>query len=256
LFLSFTSDFGLRDYYAGALKGAVARHCIGATLVDISHQIEPFNIVQAAWVVRQVWHEFPAGTLHLLAVNCSYGPESRFVAVRRGEHFFFAPDNGLMTLLFDDVQPEDTQLIGVQNGHFSVKDIFATAAGQLFGGTPFEALGEPLTEPLLRRIGLNAVVTPTRIRGTVVHIDNFENVIVNIDRDTFEKAVKNRPFSLYFKRNDPITVLSTNYSDVPLGEPMCLFNSAGFLEIAVNFGKAATLLGLKTEDVVEVVFEE
>ena len=88
-----------------------------------------------------------------------------------------------------------------------------------------------------------------------VHVDNFENVVVNIRREVFEKTLNGRDFSLFFKRNDPITKLSGNYCDVPVGEQLCLFNAAGFLEIAVNMGKAATLLGLKVEDVVEVSFE-
>jgi S-adenosylmethionine hydrolase len=98
------------------------------------------------------------------------------------------------------------------------------------------------------------VITPTRICGTVIHVDNFENVVVNIHRETFEKTLNGRAFSLLFKRNDPITRLSGNYCDVSMGEQLCLFNAAGFLEIAVNMGKASTLLGLKMEDVVEVVF--
>jgi hypothetical protein len=89
----------------------------------------------------------------------------------------------------------------------------------------------------------------------VIHVDNFENVVVNIRREIFESAANGRPFSLYFKRNDPITQLSGNYCDVAVGEQLCLFNVAGFLEIAVNMGRAATLFGLKVEDVVEVVFD-
>ena len=121
-------------------------------------------------------------------------------------------------------------------------------------GKPFEELGV-YAAPLLQRISIQPVITPTRIRGTVIHVDNFENVVVNIRREVFESAVHGRPFSLYFKRNDPITQLSGNYCDVAEGEQLCLFNMAGYLEISVNMGRAATLFGLKVEDVVEVVFE-
>ncbi len=166
-----------------------------------------------------------------------------------------APDNGLITLLFDGLPEVDIrELPHAERSHFSVKRVFAEAAGHLAAGQSFETLGAP-AGPLLQRISLQPVITPTRIRGTIVQVDNFENAVVNIRRDVFEKIANGRPFSLFFKRNDPINRLCQNYCDAPLGEALCLFNSAGFLEIAVNMGRAATLLGLKVEEVVEVVFE-
>ena len=253
--VTLTTDFGTQDFYTGALKGALLSRVPGLTLVDISHDIKPFDIVQGAFVVQNVWPEFPEGAIHLIAVNCVYSPGFRFVAARRDGHFFLAPDNGLLTLLFPQIDPADLRNLPADPAeHFAVKNIFAAAVAHLAEGKPFEELGE-FAAPLLERISIQPVITPTRIRGTVIHIDNFENAVVNIRRDVFEKARNGRAFSLFFRRNDPITRLSGNYCDVPVGEPLCLFNAAGFLEIAVNMGKAATLLGLKVEEVVEVVFE-
>ena len=253
--ITLTTDFGTQDYYAGALKGALARHCPGVQLVDISHDIKPFDIVQAAFVVQNAYTEFPEGTIHLVGVNCVYDPAFRFVAARNNGHFFLAPDNGLLTLLFDQLPEADVRALpDPAPSHFPVKNIFAAAAGHLAAGQPFESLGAP-AGPLLQRISLQPVIMPARIRGTIIQVDNFENVVVNVRREVFDKAANGRAFSLFFKRNDSITRLSQNYCDVPVGEPLCLFNSAGFLEIAVNMGRAATLLGLKVEDVVEVVFE-
>ncbi len=254
-FFTLTTDFGTQDYYAGALKGALLRACPDAQLLDISHAIKPFDIVQAAFVVQNTYPEFPEGTIHLIGVNCVYADNFRFVAARANGHFFLVPDNGLLTLLFEHLPDADVRALpDAEPVHFPVKNIFAAAAAHLASGLPFVELGTP-AGPLLQRINLRPVIMPTRIRGTVIHIDNFENALVNIRRDTFEKIVQDRPFSLFFKRNDAITRLSRNYCDVPVGESLCLFNSAGFLEIAVNMGRAATLLGLKVEDVVEVVFE-
>ena len=252
--VTLTTDFGTQDYYAGALKGALLRTCLGVQLVDISHAIKAFDIVQAAFVVQNAYPEFPEGSIHLVGVNCVYAADFRFVVARANGHFFVAPDNGLLTLLFEHLPDDDVRALPAPEAlHFPVKNVFAAAAAHLALGMPFEALGVPAGQ-LLQRIGLRPVILPTRIRGTVVHVDNFENAVVNIRRETFEATVKGQPFSLYFKRNDPITRLSHNYCDVPVGEPLCLFNAAGFLEIAVNMGRAATLLGLKVEDVVEVVF--
>ncbi|MBL7775475.1 MAG: SAM-dependent chlorinase/fluorinase [Saprospiraceae bacterium] len=253
--ITLTTDFGHRDYYAGALKGALLRACPFVQVVDISHAIAAYDIVEAAFVVRNAFPEFPDGAIHLIGVNCVYDRDYRFVAVRHQEHFFVAPDNGVLSLLFDQLPEADIRTLPVAgNSHFPVKHAFVEAAAHLGSRQPFEHLGIP-GAPLLQRISLQPVITATRIRGTVIHIDTFENVIVNIRRDTFETAAKGRPFSLFFKRNDPINRLSGNYSDVLVGEPLCLFNSAGYLEIAVNLGRAASLLGLKVEDVVELVFE-
>ncbi|MCB9314528.1 MAG: SAM-dependent chlorinase/fluorinase [Lewinellaceae bacterium] len=251
--ITLTTDFGTRDYYAGALKGALLRHSPDVQLIDLSHSITGFDIVQAAFVVGNAYPEFPEGSIHLIAVNCCYAGDFRFVAVRSHGHYFLAPDNGVLTLLFEQLTDSDIRALPpTEDLHFPVKNTFALAAQHLASGKPFEELGEPAGS-LLQRITLQPVHTPTRIRGTVIHVDNFENAVVNIRRERFEQTVQGQPFSLFFKRNDPITELSKSYADVPVGAPLCLFNSAGYLEIAVNMGKAATLLGLKVEDVVEVV---
>jgi S-adenosyl-L-methionine hydrolase (adenosine-forming) len=254
-FITLTTDFGLQDFYTGALKGALLKRCSNVQLVDLTHDIKPFDILQAAFVVGNVWAEFPEGSLHLIGVNCVYQPEARFIAARRDGHFFLAPDNGVLTLIFPDWPPEDLRFLPApEPGHFPVKSVFAAAAAHLSAGGSFETLGEH-PAPLLRRISLQPVITRVRIRGTVIHVDNFENVVINIRRDVFEQVGKGRAFSLYFKRHDPITQLSAQYSDVPVGEQLCLFNIAGYLEIAINMGRAASLLNLKVEDVVELVFE-
>lgn len=255
LTVTLTTDFGTQDFYTGALKGALLSRAPGIQLIDISHHIKPFDIVQGAFVVQNVWREFPPGTIHLIGVNCVYDEGYRFVAVRHEGHFFLAPDNGILTLLFQHIDPADLRNLPANAAeHFSVKNIFAEATAHLAAGKPFEELGE-FAAPLLERISIQPVITPGRIRGTVIHVDNFENVVVNIRRELFEKNQNGRAFSLFFKRHDPIGKLSHNYCDVAPGEQLCLFNTAGFLEIAVNMGRAATLLGLKVEDVVEVVFE-
>lgn len=254
-FTTLTTDFGTQDFYVGALKGALLRQVPSLNIVDISHDIPPFDIVRGAFVVANVWREFPEGSIHLIGVNCVYQPDFRFVVARHEGHYFLAPDNGLLSLLFPQLDPGDLRNLHANPAeHFAVKNVFAHGVAHLAAGNAFDTLGE-YAAPLLERISIQPVITPTRIRGTVIHVDNFDNVVVNIRREVFENAANGRPFSLFFKRNDPITQLSGNYCDVAVGEQLCLFNMADYLEIAVNMGRAATLLGLKVEDVVEVVFE-
>jgi S-adenosyl-L-methionine hydrolase (adenosine-forming) len=202
-----------------------------------------------------VWKAFPENTLHLIAVSCVYEVDFRWVLVRHAHHFFIAPDNGVLTLfLGSSIDSKDIRQIFPMASAASEYDCIAGAVGALARAASFEDIGSDL--PALReRIGLRPVVTANRIRGTVIHADNYGNAMVNIDRATWEKTAGGRPFSLYFRRHDPITRLSDNYCDVASGEPLCLFNSAGYLEIAINMDRAVTLLGLKVEDVIEVVFE-
>jgi S-adenosylmethionine hydrolase len=252
--VTLTTDFGTHDFYAGALKGALLRRSPGLVLVDISHDIKPFDIVQGAFMVQHAWPEFPEGTIHILGVNCVYDKQQRFLVARRHGHFFVAPDNGLLTLLFPDWPEPDVRVLEtLPDAEFPSKTAFAEATAYLVQGGKWEELGSP-AGPLLQRIRIQPVITRERIRGTVLHVDNFDNAVVNITREIFEKVRAGRDFSLFFKRNDPISRLCQKYSDAPVGEPLCLFNSAGYLEIAINLGRAATLLGLKVDDVVEVVF--
>jgi S-adenosyl-L-methionine hydrolase (adenosine-forming) len=233
------TDFGNRDFYAGALKGTLLRHVPDLRLVDISHEVESHNILHAAFI----------------AVNCVYDVAFRWVLVRHAHHFFIAPDNGVLTLfLGSSIDPKDIRQIFPNASVVSEYDCIAEAVGAMAQAASFEAVGS--ASPALReRIGLRPVITANRIRGTIIHADIYGNAIVNIDRATWEKTAGGRSFSLYFKRHDPITRLSDNYCDVASGEPLCLFNNAGYLEIAINMERAVTLLGLKVEDVIEVVFE-
>jgi S-adenosyl-L-methionine hydrolase (adenosine-forming) len=249
------SDFGNKDYYAGALKGAILCKSPVLNLVDITHEVEPYNIVQAAFVLKNIYAEFPVGTIHLVAVNCTYDKIYEFVCLRHEGHYFIAPDNGVLSLVFKNTKPENIVKINNEDkGHFLVKNIFSNTISQIVEGVNFEEMGKT-GDTLMERITLQPVFTPTRIRGTVIYIDNFENVILNITKELFEKGRNGRSFSLYFKRNDPITFLGENYFDVQVGEMLCLFNAAGYLEIAINMGKAASLLGLKVEDIIEIVFD-
>lgn len=250
--ITLTTDYGLRDFYVGALKGTLLRHCPDAQVVDISHLVPPYDLVQGAFVLQQSYSAFPEGTLHMVAVNCFYAPNFHFVLAKVAEHYFLAPDNGLLTLIFGKIPVEQVRRLEVPDHNAAgVQALFGQVAAQLFT-QPFELLGEP-TETLTERIRLQPVLTPSRIRATVIHIDNFDNAILNLTRDTFERTANGRPFTLFFKRFE-LSKLSENYCDVPIGEALCRFNDAGLLEIAMHMGRAATLLGLQVEESVEIVF--
>lgn len=257
--VTLTTDFGPRDYPSGVLKGALLSRQPQLQLVDISHAVEAFNIVQGAFLLKQVYPEFPPGTIHILAVHNFYASDFRLLAFSRHDHWFITPDNGLPSLLFPDMKPPEATVLPMEPAMpneppFSLlKNSIARAVEKLSAGMTPEALGAQANQ-LQMRISLQPVITPASIRGTVIHIDQFENIVINITREVFDRVRNGRNFQLFFKRHDPITVLSANYSDVPEGEPLCLFNAAGYLEVAIHLGRGASLLGMKVEDVVEVLF--
>ena len=251
--VTLTTDLGEQDFYAGALKGAILRQSPLAQLVDITHRIPSHDIVRGAFILKNAFSHFPEGTIHLVNVHNFYDAAPRLLALKHQGHYFLGPDNGIFSLVFEQ-QPEMARALENEGeGLLSYQHAFARAIAHLAAGTPLEEIGEPL-DAISERIHLRPVVSAAQIRGTVVHVDKFENVIVNISRDLFDKVRKDRSFALYFKRHEPITELSARYCDVPMGETLCLFNSSGYLEIAIHMGKAASLLGLGVDDAVRIDF--
>lgn len=250
--VTLTTDFGWRDYYVGVIKGSILSHGIPVVLADITHHIDNYNIVQAAYILKNAYTSFPKGTIHLISVNNFYKKQPRFLAVKHNGHIFIGPDNGVFSLLF----PEGIKQVYELNHNglvFGVKEIFSHAVGHILQGKEFSEIGVPAKD-VLQRISLQAITGKDQIRGTVIHIDNYKNVILNIDKELFERIGQKRDFELYFKRYDPITKISKSYADVPVGEVLCLFNSAGLLEIAINMDKAATLLGLEVDEAIQIDF--
>ena len=175
------------------------------------------------------------------------------IAFQHEGHFFIGPDNGIFSLMFDELPADIYQLPAKDKSPFPMKDIIADAIAHITSGKPFFEIGVP-AEGMERRIALQPVVSSSQIRGSVIYIDHYENVVVNVKKDFFEKVRNKRRFKLYFKRHDPIEQLSRHYYDVSIGETLCLFNDAGYLTIAINMGRAAGLLGLKMDDMVQIDF--
>lgn len=178
------------------------------------------------------------------------------MAIRYGGHYFIGSDNSVFSLLFDHKITKDAYEISyIENNAFPIKDTFAEAVAHLVSEKPFNEIGIPI-ESIEERITFQPVIGSSEIRGAVIYVDNYENVITNIKRALFDKIGAGRKFALYFKAYNPIVRMSDRYSDVAVGEMMCFFNSAGCLEIAINQGKAASLQGLKLEDTIQVNFKE
>ena len=245
--LTLTSDIGQQDFLIGAVKGQILQTNQQFSLIDISHNLSPFNYPQAAYVCRNAIKNFPAGTFHLILVNLfDERPEHLLMAEHNG-HFIGCADNGLLTMILEEV-PQKTVALALdknqQKNTLYCTSVFARAFNELLTGKKIEDIGDTdvsihVKNPLRPMLGSNY------IEGQIIFIDNFENVIVNIHRDEFEEQRKGRSFKIVFKRDEVIDRISETYADVNEGEKLALFNSAGYLEIAINKGNAAGLLGLQ-----------
>lgn len=253
--ITFISDFGLRDHYVSAVKGAIYRELPDVVLVDISHQIKKYNLSEAAYVLKHAYSSFPQKTVHLIGLNTEHLDTGGYVAVEYDNHFFVAADNGVFSLLFDESPSIIIELQVEENTDlsFPVRDIFAKAACRLASGIDIKSLGKP-KEELLQRLPFRATSTGDIIRGAIVFIDSYENVITNISRSLFEQTGKGQPFVIEFARGYQIDKISRDYNEVPDGELFALFNSSGFLEIAIRNGKVSSLLNLDLNTPITIHF--
>jgi S-adenosylmethionine hydrolase len=245
--LTLTSDIGQQDFLVGAVKGQLLQASEGFSIVDITHHLSPFNYPEAAYVCRNAIKNFPTGSFHLVLVNLfDERPEHMLLAEHNG-HFIGCADNGLLTMILEEVPQKVVSLAldkTQQKNTLYCTTIFVKAFNQLVEGKPIELVGDPsvsiqVKNPLKPMLGNNW------IEGQIIFIDNFENVIVNITKEDFEEQRKGRSFKIVFKRDEVIDKVSETYADVSEGEKLALFNSAGYLEIAINKGNAAGLFGLQ-----------
>ena len=259
--ITLTTDMGLRDHYVAAVKGAIISQHPEARIVDISHQIAPFDNQHTAFVLRNAYPEFPRGTIHIIGVNSEADGHTPHLIVRHDGHYFIGADNGIFSLLFDGKPHEAFELtIKLDTDHlaFPTKNIFVKAACHIArGGTP-EVIGRKVLE-VREQLSFRPVMLDDAIKGAVIHIDAYGNVVTNIKREHFNDLIKAHTFKICFGRTmHDIKEINNTYSDVPEGERVAFFGATGFLEIAVNRGVAgggggaAQLLGLRVSDPVRL----
>lgn len=245
--LTLTSDIGEQDFLAGAIKGQLLQSGTEFTIIDITHALSPFNYPQAAYVCRNAIKNFAAGTFHLVLVNLfDEKPEHLLLAEHNG-HYIGCADNGLLTMILEELPQKVVSLplgkTNQKNTLFCIS-VFAKAFNELLAGKKLETIGDA-TVSIQVKNHLRPLLGNDYIEGQIIFIDNFENVIVNITKEEFEEQRKGRSFTIVFKRDEIIDKISETYADVTEGEKLALFNSAGYLEIAINKGNAAGLFGLQ-----------
>ena len=245
--VTLTSDIGHQDYLVGAIKGRLLRINPDFQIIDISHSLSPFNYPQAAYVCRSAIKNFPEFTFHIVLVNMFESKPDQILLVYHKDQYVICADNGLLSMILED-KPE--MVIGIPLDKVAIKntlyctDVIAKAITQLWNGAPIDKIGIP-DAAYIEKNPLRPLLGEGWMEGQIIFIDNFENVIVNITQEQFEQQRKGRRFKIIFKRDEMIERISGSYADVPEGEKLVLFNSAGYMEIAINKGNAAGLFGLK-----------
>ncbi|MDQ3842492.1 MAG: SAM-dependent chlorinase/fluorinase, partial [Bacteroidota bacterium] len=245
--VTLTSDIGDQDYLIGAVKGRLLRINPEFQIIDITHKLSPFNYPQAAYVCRSAIKNFPEFTHHIVLINLFESRPDQMLFAFHKDQYILCADNGLLGMILED-KPEI--VIGIPMERSAIKntlyciDIAAKAITQLANGAPIQRIGIPDTQ-YAEKNPLRPMLGEDWIEGQIIFIDNFENVVVNITKEQFEQQRKGRRFKIMFMRDEVIDRISSTYADVPQGEKLVLFNSAGYMEIAINKGNAAGLLGLR-----------
>ncbi|WP_339709455.1 SAM-dependent chlorinase/fluorinase [uncultured Kriegella sp.] len=272
--ITLTTDFGLKDYFVGTLKGTIYKELPDAKIVDISHDINPFNIQECAYILENSYKSFPEGTIHIVGVDAEPTPENQHIAVLVDGHYFITANNGVIGLITSEIQPEKVVEIKIPNpdyGSFPVRDVFVKVACHIARGGTLDVVGRHF-DGLRDLRGFSPSVTDNgnKISGSVIYIDNYGNVVTNIHKNFFEAYRKGRSFELS-ARTTKIKQIHNTYSDIinfdlerskrkGAGDVLAIFNSANYVELAIyksdlnTVGGASTLLGLDYRDTITINF--
>ncbi|MBC7948943.1 MAG: SAM-dependent chlorinase/fluorinase [Chitinophagaceae bacterium] len=245
--LTLTSDIGHQDYLVGAVKAQLLQINPAFSIVDISHNLSPFNYPQAAYICRSAIKNFPSFSYHIILVNLFEKKPEQLLLAFHQEQYILCADNGLLSMILEE-KPE--MVMGIPLDKLANKNTLYCASmmgkvvNQLQQGEPVMNIGNA-DVTYTEKNHLRPLLDNNWIEGQIIYIDNFENVIVNITREQFEEQREGRSFRIVFKRDEVIDRISETYADVNEGEKLAIFNSAGYMEIAINKGNAAGLFGLK-----------
>lgn len=263
--VTLTSDLGTKDYYLASVKAAALRLIEDLRWVDISHQVPAFDMAKAAFVLKNVWQEFPEGTFHIVGVDSDWRADTPYIIVEKRGQYFIGTDNGFFSLLFDSAPADAVYTLVMQGDEdlsFPVKTIFIPTIAKIIEHKSLDAVCAP-REDYRRRPSIHPVIEQNNIRGTAIYIDGYGNVITNITHTLFDEVVGKKPFHILVRRGDTeLNRISRAYNEVDQGEKLAIFTTGGYLEIAINRGVegsgggATDLLGIREGDIVRIEIED
>ncbi len=274
-FITLTTDFGYKDFSVAITKANIYNNIDNVIIVDISHQISPFNNTQAAYILKNSYKSFPEGTIHIIGVDSELTPENSHLAMSFNNHYFIGANNGIFSLITEDLKPDKIVEINIHENiisNFPVIDVFVNVAKHLSSKGSLDVIGKEIKK-IKQLTEIKPVINQKKdqILGSVIYIDNYGNVVTNITKKIFNEIGKSRPFIIEARRIKFREIFS-NYSqaiDFSIkkekreedGKKLALFNSAGHLELAIyksnpeTVGSASSLFGLDYRDPITIFFE-
>ena len=269
------TDFGNKDYAVAAVKGAILSTVENPQIVDISHEITPYNPTEAAYILRNAYKTFPKGSIHIIGVESEKTPENQHLTMYFDGHYFIGADNGIFAMVKGDFKADKVVAINIHDqmpSDYPILEAFVWVAAHLSRNGSLDVVGKKVDQ--IKEIKeLRPVVNNTgdQILGAVIYVDNYGNVITNITRKFFNEVGKSRPFTI-FARNVKFRVIYETYSDAidyniskekreEDGKKIALFNDADHLELAIyksnsqTVGSAQSLFGLEYRESITIKFE-
>ena len=254
--ITFTSDFGTSDHYVAAVKAKMFSINPSAQIIDISHDINPFDLPHMAFTLQSVFKDFPENTVHLVGINNHTEDGNSYLITFLEGHTFLIPDNGIIGLISSQA-PDQVIKIGMESlidTNFPAKDVLASIAVQLANGKPATTFGE-LTDKFKSMRGRQVKATKKEIAGHVIRVDHYGNLITNIRKTDFDILSKDKKYVVHFGK-ERAGQIHYQYRDVEPGDVFFIFNDRGLLEIGINQGSASQLLGLVFDSPIQIQFED
>ena len=272
--ITFTSDYGLVDHRVASVKGAILTLKEDVTIIDVTHQIQAYNLLQTAYIVRNAYGYFPKGTVHIISVDSFYNKNRKCILYKADDHYFIAADNGLLSLIFYDIKPEEVYEITFNNRfddevNFTSTDIFAPVAVHLQNGGLPEVIGRKFKTP--KQLSFPRAVfneSEKMLIGEIMYIDNFGNVVSNISKKNFDKSCVGFNSYIVKFRNLALSRVHDQYTDLVHdwtkeqefhGKAAAVFNDVGLLELTIYKGNsesgAKTLFGLQVGESIFIEFQ-
>jgi len=266
--ISLTSDYGIKDFTKGYLKGMLYSELTNPTIIDITHQISPYNILEASYIIKNCYKSFPRGSIHIIDVDASRTPEQELIIALFDEHYFITANNGILSLFSENLKP--TKVIDISFKGNKI-EIFSKVASHVYRGGNINLVGNELTKLKLLKDLKIRIKSENQILGNVIYIDNYGNIVTNISKKFFYEFSKGRSFSIN-ARNITFNEIFNKYSEAinftkekkyreEEGKKIAIFNNSGYLELGVyksnpkTVGSAQTLFGLNYGDIISIIFE-
>ena len=273
--VTLTTDFGHKDFSVSVIKGALIQQISNVTIIDISHEISPYNPSETAYILKNAFRSFPNGSIHIIGVESEWTPENSHIVMEFEEHYFISSDNGVLSLIKEDFNASKIVEINIHKkviSAFPVLDVFINVAAHIARKGKLEVIGKSITD-IKELTNIKPVINKDKnqILGSVIYIDNYGNLVTSIKESLFYEVGKSRSFTI-FARSIKFKNIYKSYSqaidfNLPKGKreedgkKLALFNTAGHLELAVyksnplTVGGAGSLFGLGYRDPVTVQFD-